>query len=188
MADINGVNSTGGINTGSTLAEQQQAYNQTGLAQYGNTLQGGLMYQAYQGDAQARSIADALMRALQNTARSGFNGGNGGFASGSFTRSGGIGQTGGFSANASFSSGFNINGGIGGGFSAGRFANSGGAGFNNGGNGGIFEQSNNIFAQAASLIEEQQRVGMASAEISAASGALQSALQALQAVSRNIGN
>ncbi|OED38957.1 hypothetical protein AB833_17475 [Chromatiales bacterium (ex Bugula neritina AB1)] len=53
---------------------------------------------------------------------------------------------------------------------------------------GIFGSSNNIFSQASSLLQEQQRVGLQSAEFSAASGSLQQALQALSTVARNIRN
>lgn len=53
---------------------------------------------------------------------------------------------------------------------------------------GVFGASNNIFSQVNSLLAEQERVGVQSAEFTAASSALSRALQALSAVARNIGN
>ncbi len=50
----------------------------------------------------------------------------------------------------------------------------------------VFNRSDNVFGQVARLLEEQERIGRRSAEFTASSGALSSALQALQAVSRNI--
>ncbi|OED35536.1 hypothetical protein AB833_30450 [Chromatiales bacterium (ex Bugula neritina AB1)] len=202
MANIGGLNSSDHISHAQQSSNDQ---NKNSSSDYQNAPLGDLANKARDGDQTALDRLAALIYALQNTLSHGITPSA---PTGNANHLGGNIQTTNrdlhapqmrmLSASNQFSNGAAINGstGAGKGFNSIGGINSRqhsmGSNFQGSGSesnfeaGSVFRRSNDIFDQVAELLEEQQRIGMQSAQLTASSGAISSALQALQSVARNI--